>query len=498
MASSTTVTTGNTYDDSRTDLTASDTVTVQGGTYDDLGSSNADVIDVSYTLGAPNGGGGGGGSTLGGGGGPIGYGGPQTVYVGQAIDAGHDNTESVTVGAGATATDTGTDNADTVSVADGYVLNPPGWNHLVGPTTIPAGAYTDSGQGNADKVTLNGGSYTDSGTGNHDSVLVDASDATATDSGSHNYETVTVSAGNASDTGTDNHDTVNLEGGTFTEAGVTSQDTIDMVGGGTLVVQTLFHGPIENFNAAGEIIVEDGSGAGSAATSYSMTASSVTFDFASGHIYRLSLDTTGLTVTENGDQFDLTTTVCFASGTLIRTARGEVAVEDLAIGDLAVTTSGAARPIMWIGHRKIERPRAEQQPVRVRAGAFGEGLPARDLRLSHGHAVCVDAMGELLVPVGELVNGVTIVREEVAEVTYWHVELESHDVLMAEGLPCESYLDTGNRAFFGREHGRLAGIEPDRTLAASCRPFVAEGAILEAIRERLAARAQAREVAQAA
>jgi hypothetical protein len=185
------------------------------------------------------------------------------------------------------------------------------------------------------------------------------------------------------------------------------------------------------------------------------------------------------------------TSACFATGTRIRTARGEFAVEDLAVGDLAMTPSGAARPIIWIGHRKVDRPTADDWPVRVRAGAFGEGLPMRDLQLSHGHAVCVDAMGEVLVPVGVLVNGSSIVREEVAEVTYWHVELESHDVLLAEGLPAESYLDTGNRAWFGRDYGRLAEIDPVRTLADSCRPFVAGGPIVEAICERLAAQAGA-------
>jgi hypothetical protein len=185
----------------------------------------------------------------------------------------------------------------------------------------------------------------------------------------------------------------------------------------------------------------------------------------------------------------LVTPVCFVSGAHVRTERGDVAVEDLAVGDLAVTASGAVRPIIWIGRRTIERPVSEQRPVRVLAGAFGEGLPARDLWLSHGHAVCVDALGEVLIPVGELVNGVTIVREEVSEITYWHIELESHDLLLAEGLPAESYLDTGNRAFFGRAHGRLATLEPDRSLADSCRPFVAEGPLIEAVRERLAARA---------
>ena len=188
----------------------------------------------------------------------------------------------------------------------------------------------------------------------------------------------------------------------------------------------------------------------------------------------------------------LVTAVCFCSGTLIRTARGEVAVEDLRVGDLAVTSEGMGRPIIWIGSKLVERPSRPQWPVRVLAGAFGDGLPKRDLWLSPGHAVCLNLIEEVFVPVGELVNGATIAQVEVSEVTYWHVELESHDVLLAEGLPTESYMDAGNRAFFGREYGRLEAIDPERanaSLAAYARPFVNDAASLEAIRRRLVARA---------
>jgi hypothetical protein len=83
--------------------------------------------------------------------------------------------------------------------------------------------------------------------------------------------------------------------------------------------------------------------------------------------------------------------------------------------------------------------------VRVVAGAFGGGLPGRDLWLSPDHAVLV---GEVLIPIRYLVNGATIVQVAVDAVTYWHVELERHEVIVAEGLPCESYLDTGNRGAF--------------------------------------------------
>jgi hypothetical protein len=79
------------------------------------------------------------------------------------------------------------------------------------------------------------------------------------------------------------------------------------------------------------------------------------------------------------------------------------------------------------------------------AGALGGKLPSRDLLLSPDHTVSV---GGALIPIRHLINGSTIVQEPIDEVTYYHVELETHDVVVAEGLPCESYLDTGNRAAF--------------------------------------------------
>jgi hypothetical protein len=145
---------------------------------------------------------------------------------------------------------------------------------------------------------------------------------------------------------------------------------------------------------------------------------------------------------------------CFATGTRIRTTRGEIAVEALRPGeDHAITAAGAARRIIWVGRRTIVPTRharpAEVLPVRVRRDAVAPGLPARDLLLSPDHALF---LGGVLIPVRYLVNGRTVAQEPAATITYWHVELDSHDVLLAEGLPAESYLDTGNRgAFAGQD-----------------------------------------------
>jgi hypothetical protein len=188
---------------------------------------------------------------------------------------------------------------------------------------------------------------------------------------------------------------------------------------------------------------------------------------------------------------------CFLASTGIATTRGEITVEQLAIGDQALTHSGVAQRVKWLGHRSMDcgkHPKpADVWPVRICADAFGPGLPGRDLFLSPEHAVFAEGV---LIPVKHLINGATIVQEPRDTVTYWHVELERHDVILAEGLPCESWLDTGNRAMFA--NGSVIDLHPSfaRTAAQAwaqdaCAPLVEDGPALVAVRQALADRANA-------
>jgi len=188
---------------------------------------------------------------------------------------------------------------------------------------------------------------------------------------------------------------------------------------------------------------------------------------------------------------------CFAAGSRILTARGEVPVEAIGVGDRVVTVLGVKlAPVVWVGQREVDCARHAEPdsvwPVRVRAGAFGAGQPHRDLWLSPDHAVFV---GGVLVPVKLLVNGATVVQEAVERVRYFHVELEAHDVLLADGLACESYLDTGNRAAFANGgavmdlHADFVGAAMRRWGAAACAVLALGGAQVAAARAGLLAQA---------
>jgi hypothetical protein len=204
-------------------------------------------------------------------------------------------------------------------------------------------------------------------------------------------------------------------------------------------------------------------------------------------------------VTNNGAGWaELTTTVqCFAAGTRIMTPCGEVEVEGLAVGDLVWTHLSGSVPVKWRGQRRIDCSRHPQPdlvwPVRIRAGAFADDVPSHDLWLSQDHAVFID---DVLIPIRRLINGSSIAQVEAAEVTYFHLALERHDILLAEGLLAESYLNTGNTSIFANGDVPLV-LHPElieasaqaRREAGSCAPLATQADHVERLWQRLAERA---------
>ncbi len=134
---------------------------------------------------------------------------------------------------------------------------------------------------------------------------------------------------------------------------------------------------------------------------------------------------------------------CFATGTRIATPDGETEVQRLRPGDLVSLADGGTAPVRWLGRQRLPAAFADRlgaRPIRIGAGALAPGVPARDLLLSPGHAL---RLGELLVEARALCNGRTIREAAVLPpvITYWHVELDTHAVILAEGAAVESFLD---------------------------------------------------------
>ena len=162
-----------------------------------------------------------------------------------------------------------------------------------------------------------------------------------------------------------------------------------------------------------------------------------------------------------------------------------------------MTKSGAAVPVKWIGRRsysgRFVLGRKDILPVCIKAGALDHNLPQRDLWISPHHAMYFEdkAQGGVLIEARHLVNGVSIVQAERADkVEYVHVELDSHDVIVAEGALSETFLDDDSRGMFHNAH-EYDGLYPDdvRQPARYCAPRRDDGYEVEAVRRRLAQRA---------
>jgi hypothetical protein len=182
--------------------------------------------------------------------------------------------------------------------------------------------------------------------------------------------------------------------------------------------------------------------------------------------------------------------VCFVEGTRIATPDGEIPVEQLAIGGKALTASREARSIVWIGSGRVLATRGRRTaatPVIVRKGAFADNVPHHDLHVTKGHSLYIDGV---LIPVEFLVNHRSILWDDRAqEVVIYHIELETHDILLANGAPAESYRDDGNRWLFQNANSGwdLPPKEP-------CAPVLTGGPVVDAVWRRLLDRAGLRKL----
>lgn len=171
--------------------------------------------------------------------------------------------------------------------------------------------------------------------------------------------------------------------------------------------------------------------------------------------------------------------ICFAEGTVIDVELGPRPVESLCVGDLVRTVDNGAQPVRWIGRRTIGvtelAAAAHLAPVRIRAGALGEGLPWMDLtvspqhriRLSDWRAELLYGASEVLVPAKALIGSPGIGIAPVERVTYLHLLFDRHELLWSNGLVSESLHpgEMANSVLAGGTFGILPAMAGDRRLA---------------------------------
>jgi hypothetical protein len=212
-----------------------------------------------------------------------------------------------------------------------------------------------------------------------------------------------------------------------------------------------------------------------------------------GATYDLQLDPTQdfsadkfvLSEDPNNDTFLTEEVACFLPGTRIRTPSGDVMVQDLAVGDTVVTLSGRERRLCWIGKGSalaVRGKRSAATPLIVRRGALADNVPNRDLRITKGHSLFLDGV---LIPVEFLVNHRSILWDDVTQhVEIYHLELDEHDILIANGCAAESYRDDGNRWLFDNANSGW-----DQPPKPPCAPVLTGGPVVDAVWRRLLDRA---------
>ena len=155
---------------------------------------------------------------------------------------------------------------------------------------------------------------------------------------------------------------------------------------------------------------------------------------------------------------------CLLRGTPILTVDGYRKIEELAVGDLLPTMFGGIRPIQWIGHNPIKKSDPSKpwpkdaRAVRIARSALAPNIPEADLYVTQAHCVFIDGV---LVSAGYLVNDATITLREARELNereFFHIKLESHDVIYAGGAPVETLLNVNESAVNFADYFRTYGV----------------------------------------
>ena len=273
------------------------------------------------------------------------------------------------------------------------------------------------------------------------------------------------------------------------DMGADSSSTLHMVDGFPDYPGSVFRGKdmrpiITNLSNGDQIIVDR-------ATQVSYDDGVLNFKDADGKLV-IEMPAEGLD--EENLRFDGGTVsyACFLKGTHIATPSGEVCVETLKAGDKVLTASGGIATVKWLGYRTLYKNRIPEKdarrafPILFKTGCIADNVPHRDLIVSPGHHLFFDGS---LIPAMALVNDLSIIQLfDMTAFQYFHVELEQFEILLAEGVPAESYVDTGNRNMF--QNAAEVPMNPDLR-SAKRRPdvpgatVVRSGPLVEATRAKV-------------
>lgn len=150
--------------------------------------------------------------------------------------------------------------------------------------------------------------------------------------------------------------------------------------------------------------------------------------------------------------------VCYAKGSLILTERGYIPIEHINAGDKIVVKGKVhdveyyseeeetLKSVAWIGNFQVNNMSNDSCPICIKANAFGENTPFEDLYVSPAHRILFN---DRMVEARDLINGETIFQDLTREsIEYYHIEVEDHSVIYANGILAESYFDAENRYVF--------------------------------------------------
>ena len=347
---------------------------------------------------------------------------------------------------------------DIIDGADGLHDNIQG---MGGNDTINAGQGNDTIDGGSGNDTIDGGSGNDTIDGGSGNDTIDGGSDDDTINGGGGDDTLTGGGGNdlfSEQSGADTITDFNVGNtGSIDDGDQTNNDFVDL---SEFYNQTT----LSNVNL---------SNVNSSRGSFGNALGMLRADAADGHIdgkidefdyydeigeVDLVLKTGGAAVTGTDLTYDNTNVVCFTAGTLIGTLLGPVRVEDLKAGDDVLTLDKGTQKIRWIGstHRDSTDLAADPklQPVRISAGALGEGLPAQNLLVSRQHRFLVRSpialrmfeTSEVLLPAIKLIDleGIDI-AQDVDAVEYFHILFDRHEIVCSNGAWSES-LFTGPEA----------------------------------------------------